>query len=95
MGAMSVCFEEVLFAGCGALPPARWCRGKPKSTRELMDFMALRGMPMCALEASNFLYAFGGAEQDTRDFNRILNAPDPRVANEQALGRMYAQLVHW
>lgn len=66
-----------------------WHGGKPKSTRELMDFMASRGLPMNPLEAANFLYAFGGMEHDLRDFNRILNAPDPRVANDQALGRMY------
>lgn len=66
-----------------------WSGGKPQSVQALIDFMASRGFEVDVNDAANFLYGTVGVNADTRNFDAILNAPDPFDANNQALGRMF------
>ncbi|MBK7354363.1 MAG: hypothetical protein IPI97_01055 [Nitrosomonas sp.] len=72
------------------LNSAAWLGGKPNSIKELLDFMQTRGIAMNVGEASDFLYGSIGANDDLRDFNTILNAENPTIANNQALGQLFS-----
>lgn len=74
-----------------ASPPAfePWRGGKPQTVQALIDFMAARGIEMDVNDAAHFLYGTVGVNEDTRDFDAILNAADPFDANNQALGHMF------
>ncbi|MBK7366046.1 MAG: hypothetical protein IPI97_14080 [Nitrosomonas sp.] len=52
--------------------------------------MQTRGIAMNVIEASDFLYGSIGANDDLRDFNTILNAENPTIANNQALGQLFS-----
>lgn len=67
-----------------------WTGGKPDSVKALMDFMDTRRIAMDVRHAVDFLYGSVGANDDLRDFNAILNAEDPIVANNQALGQLFS-----
>jgi len=66
-----------------------WRGGKPQTVQALIDFMATRGVEVDVNDAAHFLYGTVGVNEDTRDFDAILNAPDPFDANNQALGQMF------
>ncbi len=66
-----------------------WDQGKPATVQALVDFMASRAIEINLNDAAHFLYGSVGANEDLRNFDAILNSPDPFEANNQALGYMF------
>lgn len=75
---------------------APWTGGKPTSVQALVDFFASRGIGIGLNDAAHFLHGMVGVNEDLRNFEAILNAPNPFEANNQALGFMFKdrQFIH-
>lgn len=65
-----------------------WAAGKPSSINALLDFMKSRDIVLSSSDIMSLMYGTG-ANDDLRDFNKILNADDPIAANNQALGQLF------